>query len=208
MSEAVSWRARLWDVFQDVVGGNEEKKASLVRALPQPGRLLEIGCATGNVADVFRDFDYVGVDIDEQAIALARRKFPGPGYRFHCLDVLEEGLPEEAHFDHVLISHTAHHLPDDYFARVLHRSAELLGQGGTLVILDMVRPEPHEPFGKQFYYKLDRGRHFRNVAEFEALIRQEPLLEEPEIEVVKVRKFGIEVIDDLLIRARRRVQST
>ena len=136
----VSFRGRLWDAFQTFVGDNTPKRRTIARYIQRPGRILEIGCATGNVADVFRDFDYVGVDTDPELIALACRKFTEPNYRFYCLDVLAAELPEEADFDYVLISHTAHHLPDDYLKRLLHKSCQLLRPGGQLVILDMVSP--------------------------------------------------------------------
>ena len=199
----VSFRGRLWDAFQTFIGDNTPKRRTIARYIQRPGRILEIGCATGNVADVFRDFDYVGVDTDPELIALACRKFTEPNYRFYCLDVLAAELPEEADFDYVLISHTAHHLPDDYLKRLLHKSCQLLRPGGQLVILDMVRPEPDEPINKQLFYRLDRGEHFRNVAEFEALFAAEPAFVDPQVHIVKIRKLGIEVIDDVVIHATK-----
>ena len=123
---AVPLRARLWDLFQSVVGGNAQKKAALRAHIPEPGRLLEIGCATGNVTAAFTGFDYVGVDIDEEAIEFARARFRGERDppRFHCLDVLQDTLPEPDGFDYVLISHTAHHLPDATMRAMISRSAE------------------------------------------------------------------------------------
>ena len=145
-------RAWLWDLFQVVVGGNEKKKAAIRAAIPNPGRILEIGCATGNVASVFSDVEYVGVDIDAGCIARARRKFPQPNYRFHCLDLLEPG----------------------------------------------------DPFNKQFYFKLDRGEHIRNEQELLELFHSSDGFHEHEAEILKAHKFGIEVMDLVMLRARRR----
>lgn len=203
MTDRIPLRARAWDAFQSIVGDNEEKQRAIARFIRTPGRVLEIGCATANVAGMFREFDYVGVDIDAKGIALARHKFPGRNYRFHCLDILEDPLPDDRPFDYVLISHTAHHLPDPYFRRILEKSADLLVEGGKLVILDMVRPEPEEPWNKQLFYKLDRGEHFRNIREFEEILAGASRFEAPRIEIVKNTKLGIEVIDDVLIETRR-----
>jgi SAM-dependent methyltransferase len=197
------FKARLWDGFQSVLGGDTEKKRAILEHVRLPARILEVGCATGNVADAFRDSEYVGVDVDGGAIAVARRKFPQGNYTFQCLDILNDPFLEPEGFDYVLISHTAHHLPDEYFGRLIHRSAELLREGGELVVLDMVRPEPQEPWTKQFYYKLDRGRYFRNLREFAELLSGQQHLEEPTFHVIKSSKFGVEIIDEVLIRARR-----
>jgi SAM-dependent methyltransferase len=203
----VALSARLWDAFQTVVGGNDQKQAVIKAQIPHAGRVLEIGCGTGNVAAVFADADYVGVDIDSGRIALAAEKFPQPNYRFYCMDVLDEDLPEPQSFDTVLVSHTAHHLSDAAMKRLLRRSAALLRRHGELVILDMLRPEPHEPFSKQFYFKLDRGAHIRNETELFSLFGAEEGFEEPRAEILKVHKFGVEVIDEIVIRARRRAHA-
>ncbi|MEN8184788.1 MAG: class I SAM-dependent methyltransferase [Myxococcota bacterium] len=187
------------------MGDNAPKRRTLARFIHGPGRLLEIGCATGNVASAFEGLSYVGVDIDRQAISLARRKFPATNYRFHCLDILAEELPEEPGFDYVLLSHAAHHLPDEYLCKLLRRSAELLNEGGSLVVLDMIRPEPDEPRSKQFFYRLDRGTHFRNLEEFREVFSRETKLEEPEFHVIEMRKMGIEIIDDVVILAKKRL---
>ena len=197
-------RAWLWDLFQVVVGGNEKKKAAIRAAIPNPGRILEIGCATGNVASVFSDVEYVGVDIDAGCIARTRRKFPQPNYRFHCLDLLEQEFPGGTTFDTVLLSQCAHHLSDASMRGILRRSAALVRGGGEFVIFDLIRPEPGDPFNKQFYFKLDRGEHIRNEQELLELFHSSDGFHEPEAEILKAHKFGIEVMDLVMLRARRR----
>jgi SAM-dependent methyltransferase len=199
---AVALKPRLWGLFQKVFGDDRTKQETLARFITGPGRVLEIGCAIGNVAEAFRGFEYVGVDVDRPAIELAASRFPEPNYRFHCLDILEDELPERGGFDHVLLSHTAHHLPDAYLERLIRRSWSLLREGGRLVVLDMVRPEPDEPFRKQFFYKLDRGQHFRTVPEFEAVLARCGA-RKPELHVIKTWMFGMEVLDHLVIVAVR-----
>ncbi len=201
---AVTLRSRLWDTFVRSIGVNEQKKRAIRRCVDRPGRVLEIGCATGNTAGAFGpDYDYHGVDTDPQHIALARQKNRRPGASFHCLDLLEDPLPFDAGFDWLVISHTAHHLADDYLRRLLAKGADLLRPGGGLVILDMIRPAPDEPFNRQFYFRLDRGEHFRSLQEFEAVVAELPGFERAAFEVVPTTKVGIRVIDQILITARR-----
>jgi len=204
LQERIPVRARLWDVFVRVIGVNGQKKRAIRRFVKGPGRVLEIGCATGNVAGVFRDFDYVGVDVDAACIALAARKHRRANCEFHRLDVLRDELPFASAFDYVLISHTAHHLADDYLGRLLEKGAEILRTGGELVLLDMLRPEPDEPFNRQFYFKLDRGEHFRSRSELEDMFSKATWFEEVRVHVVRTTKLGIRVIDQVVICARKK----
>ena len=59
---------RLWLLFQNLFGGNADKKR-LVRWLCRTvGNVLEVGCSVGNIADAFRmtsTVQYVGLDIDD-----------------------------------------------------------------------------------------------------------------------------------------------
>jgi 2-polyprenyl-3-methyl-5-hydroxy-6-metoxy-1,4-benzoquinol methylase len=40
------------------------------------GKILDIGCGTGQLARFVEPFRYVGVDVDEESIAIARSSFP------------------------------------------------------------------------------------------------------------------------------------
>ncbi len=202
---SVSVRSYLWDAFVRVIGANGEKKRVLRQFLRQPGRILEIGCATGNLAGAFCDFDYVGIDTDRQCIELATRRRPEPNYRFYCLDILEQQLPEDPRFDYVLISHTLHHVPDDYARKLVQRSVQLLVSGGMLLVLDMIRPQRSEPFRKQFYYRLDRGEHFRDLEEMRALFAEASGFQSIDFHVAKTRKLGIEIIDQVVVHARKAI---
>jgi SAM-dependent methyltransferase len=199
----VAIKSCLWDAFVRVAGANHEKKRVLRQFLPRPGRILEIGCATGNLAGIFGEFDYVGIDTDRQCIELAVRRHSGPNYRFYCLDILEEQLPDNPSFDYVLISHTLHHLHDDYARRLVQRGCELLVSGGTLLVLDMIRPNPEEPFRKQFYYWLDRGEHFRDLEEMLSLFKGASGFRSVDFHVAKTKKLGIEVIDQVVVQAKK-----
>lgn len=201
----VSIKSYLWDVFVRVVGANGQKRRALEPFLSKPGRLLEIGCATGNLAGAFRAFDYVGIDTDRKSIELAKWRRPQPNYRFYCLDVLEEEFPEAARFDYVLISHTLHHVPDDYARRLVQCGVQLLIPGGTLLVLDMIRPQPAEPFRKQFYYRLDRGKYIRDLDEMRSLFSTAAGLQRLDFHVIKTKKLGIEVIDQVAVHATKSV---
>jgi SAM-dependent methyltransferase len=73
--------------------------------LPQPARLLDIGCGVGAYGELLDRyfpgrFDYVGADYSDEVLNLARRR--APSRSFEHLDLLEDGVP--AGYDVVLAS--------------------------------------------------------------------------------------------------------
>ncbi|MCS6805701.1 MAG: class I SAM-dependent methyltransferase [Acidobacteriota bacterium] len=94
------------------------------------GRLLEIGCATGEFLQLAAQagFQVAGVEPDPQTSALARDR--------HRLDVTTGTLPEAAYpanrFDVVVMLHVLEHL--DSPRQTLHEVHRLLNSGGILLI--------------------------------------------------------------------------
>jgi len=76
--------------------------------LPPPQRVLEIGCATGELIAAFPAPERVGLDISPANIAAARARFPE--VEFHCGDFRSAGLDG---FDAVVMSDVLEHVPDD-----------------------------------------------------------------------------------------------
>ena len=89
-------------------------------------RVLEIGCATGELIAVMPAAQRVGLDISAANIAAARVRFPE--VEFHCGDFRSSGL---AGFDVVVMSDVLEHVPDD--RGFLHDAAEL----GDLVLVNL-----------------------------------------------------------------------
>ncbi|MFL5963907.1 MAG: class I SAM-dependent methyltransferase [Gaiellaceae bacterium] len=116
--------------------------AAIHRLLPEQasGTALEIGVGGGAVGVLLaRQFDYVGVELDDTAISLARRRFER-----HGLDVtrlLNGGLEsvEGRTFDLVCAFEVLEHLQDDRGALEEWRS--LTRPGGTLLFSVPAGPE-------------------------------------------------------------------
>ncbi len=107
---------------------------TVVRHLPQPpGSLLEVGCGQGGFgARLARRFRYVGIDLDETSLSIARRRLDAHGvsgeFRLGDLGVLD---PAES-FDVICAFEVLEHLEDDGGA--LLAWAEKLAPGGTLIV--------------------------------------------------------------------------
>ncbi|MDD7937340.1 class I SAM-dependent methyltransferase [Actinomycetospora lutea] len=130
----------LYDVMSRLLGAGPSHRRLVTQAAPPPGgRVLEIGCGTGNVlATMARsrpDVELIGLDPDPAALARARTKL-GDGVR------LEQGFADalplpDAHVDRVLSSLMFHHLPPDDRPGVLREVRRVLRPGGSVHVVDM-----------------------------------------------------------------------
>jgi SAM-dependent methyltransferase len=102
----------------------------LAGVLPPWGdnRLLDVGCGTGALLDLYRrlGWEVAGIDRSPDAVAAAR----GRGLPVHLGDVFDASFG--ARFDIVLLSHVIEHVRDP--VAVLARAATFLAPGGRIVI--------------------------------------------------------------------------
>lgn len=99
----------------------------------KPLAILDIGCGTGNSKQLYeRHADrYVGVDLANRAIDIARRRFPTD--EWHVADAC--ALPfRDGTFDVVAFSSVLHHIPD--FTRALVEGRRVLKPGGSIFAFD------------------------------------------------------------------------
>ena len=100
----------------------------LSQALPAPpGRLLEVGCADGALADALLADGYDVVAIDPEAPE-------GPHFRRARLEEYED---EPGSFDAVVASLALHHVPD--LGAAVAKLAELLRPDGLLVLAEFAK---------------------------------------------------------------------
>lgn len=136
----------LYDVMSRLLGAGGSHRRLVAQADPPPGgRVLEIGCGTGNVlAAVARrhpDVALIGLDPDGAALDRARRKL-GDAVR------LEQGFADalplpDADVDRVLSSLMFHHLPPDERPGVLREVRRVLRPGGSVHVVDMEGERSH-----------------------------------------------------------------
>jgi SAM-dependent methyltransferase len=118
------------------------------------GQILEVGIGHGSFAPLLRQCGvYVGIDIDPDSVANARRRFPGD--EFAVCDILDESnlkliLPNGA--DAIISVNVLEHIEDDH--RALRNLIETLRPGGHLLL--------NVPALMLLYNDLDRlAGHFR-----------------------------------------------
>ncbi len=127
-------------------------------------RVLDVGCGPGTNADRFADVDYVGIDINESYLVKARRNHAG---RFIQADLATSDLSALGKFDVVLVNSFLHHLPDREVDALLTRVHEQLAPGGTVHILELVRPSNWSL--SRVMARLDRGLYARPLGQWQAM---------------------------------------
>lgn len=107
------------------------------------GRVLDLGCAEGHLAAYVPANDYVGVDLDEDILVVARANWPD--HTFLCPDALDSG----ERFDMIVALAVIEHVPDP--EGWLRRWVRHLLPGGRVVLTTPhARWEPLHGFAARF----------------------------------------------------------
>lgn len=110
----------------------------LAEVLPARGRLIDIGCGEGMLANLTASrlpgLRIEGIDKDESRIAAARR-CAAPNAGFEHGDFLDAEM--EAGAEAVVINDVLHHHPDERQKAILSKAADLLADGGVLVLKEV-----------------------------------------------------------------------
>lgn len=167
---------RLWLLMQKAIGGNADKQRLAVEHYRGQARVLEIGCSVGNVSAAFLRFpglSFTGLDIDSDALALARQRFhDADNFRFvqGSLNELAQG---DERFDYVLFAGILHHVDDTTGEGLLRDAMHCTEAGGTVVIYE---PEALNAgdgwFLRLFNALFEQGVHLRSRPELEALAKR------------------------------------
>lgn len=156
---------RLWDWFQNAVGGTHDKRRLCRRRFQGSGSVLEVGCATGNIAEAFADLlslSYTGIDIDDKAIAFAQRRFrDDQRFRFIASD-LREAFERSTRFDYILFGGCLHHMPDAMALELLRTAERHLPPSGQIVVVDPVVPRDSDPWLVRQFIRIERGECLRS----------------------------------------------
>jgi ubiquinone/menaquinone biosynthesis C-methylase UbiE len=156
---------RLWLLMQNMIGGKKSKQALATEHYHGQKRVLEIGCSVGNISSAFCAFPdvvFTGIDIDPNAIDLAKRRFRNyPNFSF-SITSLEELSRQDKKFDYVLFAGILHHVNDDDGLRLLSDAMRCAASGGQLVICEPEALKASDGWFLHFFYsKFEQGNFLR-----------------------------------------------
>lgn len=130
-------------------------------------RVLDVGCGPGTNAKHFGNSEYLGIDINEQYIQSAKRRY---GDRFAVADAREFVAKGNEKFDFILVNSFLHHLDTNTTRRILENLARLLAREGHVHILELVLPDSASV--ARFLARSDRGKFPRRLDEWAELFRE------------------------------------
>ena len=102
----------------------------------QRGRVLELGCGSGNNLTLFAAFGWevTGLDICRAALADARHNIEGGSF-IECDLARQFPLSESAVFDAILLPNVIYYLPRNSFVRLLRECRRRIRAGGTFFLI-------------------------------------------------------------------------
>ncbi len=96
------------------------------------GRVLELGCGSGELCDKISQRGHAVVGVDKSAAKIAKAHRLYPAIEFEQADILElAGRPE---YDTVVLAEVLEHVPDDVGESMLRKAWDLVATGGRLVV--------------------------------------------------------------------------
>ncbi len=141
LRESVLGLPPLYNLFTFVIGRFGLTRLNLYsKYIPYTSGLniLDLGCGPGTSTNFFRPEDYLGIDISQQYVNEAEKKFPN--HHFECMDFtsLTRGskiLPKKG-LDIILAYGLIHHLNDDKAFSFFCKAHELLNTNGFIITFD------------------------------------------------------------------------
>jgi len=88
------------------------------------GKVLDFGCGTGSLAEFMSPDDYIGVDIDEDSLQIARAKYPN--FRF------EKEIPLNRQYDTIILLAVIEHMKPANL--LLKQITNVLKQDGLIIL--------------------------------------------------------------------------
>lgn len=160
----------VYNLFQGLVGGNALRRRIIQNhARPRPGdKVIDIGCGPAQALQSLPDVDYLGLDINPDYIAFAKRTYGDKG-TFVVGDT--RSLRDDSQFkdaDIVIAVSVLHHLDDEEAADCIRFAYDALKTGGRLICHEACWI-PHQGAFSKYIMSRDRGRNIRTEPQYRQL---------------------------------------
>jgi SAM-dependent methyltransferase len=119
-----NWTPELAKIFlrSGPEGKSHPSRVRVLSLLQGLSSILDVGCGNGVMFEMIRerrlDLDYLGIDVTERLLQVARQLFPADAHRFRQMSLYDLKKLRRK-FDAVVCRHVLEHLPD-YVPAVQH----------------------------------------------------------------------------------------
>jgi len=119
-----NWTPELTKIFlrSGPEGKSHPSRVRVLSLLQGLSSILDVGCGNGVMFEMIRerklDLDYLGIDVTERLLQVARQLFPADAHRFRQMSLYDLKKLRRK-FDAVVCRHVLEHLPD-YVPAVQH----------------------------------------------------------------------------------------
>ncbi|MBN2322402.1 MAG: class I SAM-dependent methyltransferase [Spirochaetes bacterium] len=163
---------RLFLFIRAILDGGQVRYLKGLLEEYRAGSILDVACGCGTFCRI-TPHEYLGVDYNEAFISFCRRKYGGGGRerkkRFVVMDATD--MKTDRRFDTAVIINSIHHFPDDEVVSIFTSMRDITER--LVIVHDAV---PRKNPVSRFFYRLDRGTHFRTVEEQKSLIARAGLV--------------------------------
>lgn len=167
---------RLWLAFQYLLGSPSAKRRIALSHIGNNARnILEVGCSVGTVADAFKQTEthqYMGIDIDEQAVRIAKEKYRDYPHMSFSSEDMEQLVKGGRKFDCVLFAHILHHVDDKKAQELLQLATKLVATNGILIIMEPDTLRKEDSVIVRLLYRFEKGLYRRSYEHLITLAEQ------------------------------------
>jgi len=180
---------------------SNETLEKLKEIIPKKGKILDIGCGTGHIAEMLAKGKWYGVDISKKSVDFAR-KF----YKKTVFGDITKKIPfEDNMFDYVLSFSTLHHVPFK-LKETLSEVRRVLKNGGKIIAIEhddrnLVSRFSHGSFLRVVPCTNERAL---NIKKLEKILKELGFIE-IEFKPIHIKAYQQGVLNNKIIRLIRGV---
>ncbi len=159
--------------------------------------VLDVGCGPGINAPLFPHSAYLGIDINDRYITLARKRYRRD---FLVADVTSSQAIPSSSYDFILVNSFLHHLDEPATLHLLARINDLLTPDGHVHSIELVLPAPS---GIPHWLTVhDRGKFPRTLSAWREIF--ECKLQTVVFEPFPIRHFGRTMLELVYFKGRKK----
>jgi SAM-dependent methyltransferase len=159
--------------------------------------VLDVGCGPGTNAPYFVHAKYLGIDINDRYIRMARKRHRGD---FLVADVTTCQAIPEGSYDFILVNSFLHHIDTPATLHILSRLSELLAPEGHLHSVELVLPE--NACIPRWLALFDRGRFAKSISSWREIFENK--LQTVVFEPFPIRHMGKTIMELVYFKGRAR----